>query len=125
MAKILVAVEDFEVRERITAATSAEGHEVIEGDDGQEVVELVSSTLPDLVLVDAMMPVFNGYEVCEMLRNDITVDNALPIIIVTGSDGDPSMRDRVGATEFLAKNHEVHQLRDLLVEQLGPKANPR
>lgn len=125
MAKILIADEDFSVREVLAATVSGEGHDVFEASDGQEAIETALREQPDLVFLGAMMPVFNGYETCEMLRNDPEVPQSLPIILVSGFNVDVRARERVGADEAIGVSPTAAELRDLLVRHLGDKANPR
>ena len=124
MALVLVAVGDFVTREAIVAGVEAEGHDVIEINDGQEAIEVISKKMPALALIDVSLPIFNGYEVCEILRNDSSIPATLPIVLLADRDADSRDRDRVGATAYLTKNPMLHELRDMLVAQLGTEANP-
>lgn len=125
MAKILVADDDMASLDVMALALSAEGHEVLCATNGQEAYEMTLTDQPDLVLLDIMMPIYSGYEVCELLRNDTSVPPELPIVFLTSMDADKRMMEKVGATDHLPKRHMVVELRDLIVKHLGEKANPR
>ncbi|MBX7258804.1 MAG: response regulator [Candidatus Hydrogenedentes bacterium] len=125
MAKILVADDDMASLDVMALALSAEGHQVLCATNGQEAYELTLSDQPDLVLLDIMMPIYSGYEVCELLRNDTSVPPELPVVFLTSMDADKRMMEKVGATDHLPKRHMVVELRDLIIKHLGEKANPQ
>ncbi|MEK6211094.1 MAG: response regulator [Pseudomonadota bacterium] len=64
------------------ASLAAQGYEIITATDGEEALTAVSKHLPDLVLLDVMMPKLDGIEVCRRLRADSTLP-FIPIILVT------------------------------------------
>lgn len=124
MAKVLVADDDAAALDAMTRVLEAEGHDVLEAVDGHEAVELALRELPDMAFLAVTMPHFNGYEVCQLLREDPSLHQDLPIILLSSVDIDSRTLDKSGATACLARNHLVSELRDLLVECLGPKAVP-
>ncbi len=80
--------------------------EVIEAEDGASGLEMFQSTVPDFVVVDWAMPIFNGLELTRMLRNvDSSINPYVPIIMITGhSDKKKVMEARdAGVTEFICK----------------------
>jgi len=83
MAKTVLVVEDFEdVRNAMKILVQLGGHEVIEAADGQEAVERAGTHLPDLILMDLAMPVFDGIEATRELRSDPKTSH-IPIVAVT------------------------------------------
>ncbi len=125
MATILIADDDIVARDVIETSLVAEGHEVIGVMDGREAIDAALEHHPDMIFLAAALPIFNGYETCEILRNDPEISATLPIILLTTLEVDVRMRDRVGATECFPKSHTSNELQDLLVTHLGPKANTR
>lgn len=102
--KILV-VDDHSVS-RMTAVTllGMEGYAVIEADGGVAAIELVRQQQPDLILLDVMMPEMDGFEVCQLLKQDEHT-RLIPIIFVTALH-DRRSRIRgieVGADDFISK----------------------
>jgi DNA-binding response OmpR family regulator len=80
------------------------GFEVLEAQDGTEALEEVRRRLPDVMLLDIMMPGIDGFEVCEILRGDeATAD--LPIIMLSArADAQSVSRGlSLGATKYLTK----------------------
>jgi DNA-binding response OmpR family regulator len=80
------------------------GYETASAGNGQEALERVATEAPDLILLDIMMPIMDGFEVCRILKGD---DDArlIPIVIMTALDG---IDDRIkgieaGADDFLTK----------------------
>ena len=68
MSKILVVEDNLPNRELIREILESCGHEVIEAEDGQQALERLKETKPDLVLLDLQMPVLDGYAVVRQLR---------------------------------------------------------
>ncbi len=103
-ATILV-VDDLESTARLfTRLLTRDGHRVIVARDGGEALELVARGQPDLVLMDVMMPVLDGFETCHRLKRDAST-RLVPIVLVTALQ---DTRDRirgleVGADDFISK----------------------
>ena len=102
--KILV-VDDVELNLELqkTYLTSS-GYDVVVAMDGEEALEKVETEHPDLVLLDVMMPKLNGFEVCQILKNDPKTQ-FIPVIMVTALQ---DVEDRVrgiesGADDFISK----------------------
>jgi adenylate cyclase len=80
------------------------GYETVSASNGQEALEKVAAEAPDLIMLDVMMPIMDGFEVCRILKgNDET--RLIPIVIMTALDG---IDDRIkgieaGADDFLTK----------------------
>lgn len=122
MARILIADDDAASQDVMRVALLAEGHDVLCASDGLEAYEMTLAQKPDLVFLDVMMPVCDGFEACRKLRADPDVPKALPIIFLTSVDMDNRKLVEVGGTAHLPKRHMVSELRDVLVKHLGPEA---
>jgi len=103
-SKILV-VDDVPVNIKLQKTyLSAVGYEVIDAQDGEEALEKVQTELPDLVLLDVMMPKLNGFQVCEKLKNSSDT-RFIPVIMVTALN---ELEDKIkgieaGADDFICK----------------------
>ena len=103
-ARVLV-VDDIEVNRRLLEAKlSVEYYEVITADGGAAALDLAKSELPDIILLDVMMPEMDGFEVCRRLKSDPAVMH-IPVIMVTALS---EQKDKVtgleaGADDFLSK----------------------
>ena len=95
------------------------GFEVLEAQDGPEALEEVGRRIPDLMILDIMMPGIDGFEVCEILRHqEETAD--LPIIMLSArADAESVNRGlMLGATKYLTKpvmpDELTHHVREVL-----------
>ncbi|MDJ0616513.1 MAG: two-component system response regulator [Calothrix sp. MO_192.B10] len=102
--KVLVADDHAASRMTAVALLAMEGYEVIEADSGALVVDIVIQKQPDLVLLDVMMPEIDGFQVCQLLKQDERT-RLIPVIFITALN-DRRSRIRgieVGADDFLSK----------------------
>ncbi len=117
---IILVVEDNPVERQLVGKILRNANfEVIAVDCGEVVLETVISYQPDLILLDALLPDIDGFEVCQHLRAH-PKGAYIPVIMLTGLDDVASinMAYEVGATDFFTKpiNHSmlVHRIRYLL-----------
>ena len=116
--KILVVDDSASQRMIVAALLMKEGHTVIMACDGEEAVAKAKSELPDLIIMDIVMPGLNGFQATRAITNDETTWH-IPVILLTSKDMDS---DRIwalrqGATAFLNKpvdHAELLQLIDTL-----------
>jgi diguanylate cyclase (GGDEF)-like protein len=103
-AKILIVDDDPVVRSLMQDALEDDGFTVVEAADGVEACRRCAEEVPLLVIVDAVMPNMDGFELCQTLRRG-TSTNHLPILMATGLEGDASIARayEVGATDFISK----------------------
>ena len=86
MYKILIADDEPQIREILRVYFEKEGFQVVEAADGKEALQQITKERPDILLLDVMMPVMDGIEVCTLVRKKYE----LPIIMLTakGEDDD-------------------------------------
>jgi class 3 adenylate cyclase len=104
-AQRILVVDDTPLNVKLLAdLLQVEGYTVETADSGQAGLEKVASFLPDLLLLDVVMPGMSGYEVCQALRKDPATE-ALPVVLVTALDPDSERIKglEAGADEFLSK----------------------
>jgi sigma-B regulation protein RsbU (phosphoserine phosphatase) len=80
--KILIVDDNMVNRKLLFGILKKEGYELIEAKDGEEAIEIALRELPDLILLDIMMPKKDGYEVCAELKSKRCMDN-IPIIFLS------------------------------------------
>jgi diguanylate cyclase (GGDEF)-like protein len=101
---ILIADDDPMMRFQLKRVLEQEGHRVAEAQNGQQCLDLYLQISPDLVLLDALMPVIDGFDCCAKLQT-LPVDLLAPVLMITGLDDTASI-DRafeVGATDYATK----------------------
>ena len=105
---IVVADDDPQLLRLMTRNLEFEGYEVLPASDGQQALAEIESHVPDLVLLDVMMPKMDGFTVCHRVREFSSV----PIIIVTarGQDQDKVRGLDLGADDYLTKPFSVDEL---------------
>lgn len=81
-----------------------QGYRIITAADGQEGLDVAKRVHPDLIIMDVVMPVLNGFQATRKLRNDQDTAN-IPVIMVTtkGQETDINWGKRQGANEYLVK----------------------
>ncbi|MEO1376900.1 MAG: two-component system response regulator [Cyanobacteria bacterium J06635_10] len=102
--KVLVVDDHAASRMTAVALLGMEGYSVIEAESGSAALHLVSENQPDLILLDVMMPEMDGFEVCQLLKQDEQT-RLIPVIFITALN-DRRSRIRgieVGADDFLSK----------------------
>ncbi len=103
-ARILV-VDDIEVNVRLLEARlTAEYYEVTGANDGPTALAKAAEMLPDIILLDVMMPGMDGFEVCRRLKEDLATRH-IPVVLVTALDGHANRIAGLdaGADDFLTK----------------------
>ena len=93
MCKILVADDEPDMRSLLSDLLEEAGHEVTEAENGQVAYQQIQQDVPDVVLMDVLMPMMNGIQVLQRLRND-PATQSLPVILLTAfslSDEDTSI----------------------------------
>ncbi|MFZ0818773.1 MAG: response regulator [Candidatus Acidiferrales bacterium] len=104
MATILIADDNSNIQKMVTLAFKDEGIEVVAVGNGEAAVRKAPEIMPDLVLADIFMPVRNGYEVCEFMKQDARLAH-VPVVLLVGAFDpfDEREAQRVGADGVLKK----------------------
>lgn len=103
-ARILVADDSDDVRLALQTLLEGAGHEVMEAGNGEEAVGLAQAFMPDLILLDVMMPKVDGFKALGLLKADPATKN-IPVIMVTARGGrnDEETARGLGAFDYLHK----------------------
>ncbi|HEX4474738.1 MAG TPA: response regulator [Polyangiaceae bacterium] len=102
--RILVVEDQDSIRRMIEALISARGYKVTAVNSGTKAIDVALTDPPDMVLLDLMVPGYDGFEVCRRLRKNPTT-RAVPILIISAMD-DPDSRTKAadaGATAYYTK----------------------
>ena len=108
---ILVVDEDPYLRDVLTQKLEALGYRVAEARNGKEALERVQREPPDLIILDVMMPVMDGFEACRRLKDDEDT-RLIPIVMMTAllAQEDRIRGIEVGADDFLTKPVDEREL---------------
>jgi DNA-binding response OmpR family regulator len=109
--RILIVDDNESARFTLETLLLPEGYNLVVLDSGQEALAFVDEFLPDVILLDVMMPDMNGFEVCQRLReNPKTAD--IPIIMLTALDDQASRLRGLesGADDFISKPYSRIEL---------------
>ena len=111
MTKILVAEDERDIRELINFTLRLNGYDVVSASDGEQALELALKEAPDLVLLDIRMPRLNGYEVCELIKNNEATKH-IPVVFLTakGQENEVEQGMQAGATDYILKPFSPDQL---------------
>lgn len=106
--KVLVVEDDNNIAELLRLYLQKDGFEVSHAADGGKAVEMAREIQPDLVLLDIMLPVMDGWQVCRELRKTMK----MPIIMLTakGETEDKVSGLEMGADDYIVKPFEVKEL---------------
>ncbi len=120
--RILVVDDEAHIVRIVKARLEANNYEVLTAYDGLSGIDNAVRFKPDLILLDIMMPVMDGYEVCRRLKAD-SMTSGIPIIVFSATD-QPSVIERItraGATDFIVKPFDG----DVLIYEIGMILNRR
>jgi two-component system, chemotaxis family, chemotaxis protein CheY len=114
---ILVVDDDPDILDALSEILEAEGYEVDRARHGQEALSRLDQRHPDLILLDLMMPVMDGWEFAQALRR--REDGAQVPVVVLSADRQAGAKARVvGARAFLAKPFELNELLRVVSESV-------
>ncbi len=116
-ATILIAEDHMDSREALRALLEAFGYGVLVATNGREAVDLAFTESPDLILMDIMMPVLDGFEATRQLRDDVRT-HAIPIIAVTAMEGAKELALHAGANDYVRKPIDIRTLLQKMDELL-------
>ena len=116
-ATVLVCDNEAPLRALVRAALNPGGYRIVEARDGNESVELARAELPDVIVLDMMMPGRSGLEVLEGLRDDPALATT-PVVMLTAraQAADEAAAVDAGADHFLSKPFSPLELADLVAE---------
>jgi DNA-binding response OmpR family regulator len=119
-ARILIADDEPNIVISLEYLMKREGHEVLIARDGQQAIDAILRDRPDLVLLDVMMPLKTGFEVCQAVRaNDAVKDTPILMLTAKGRETDVAKGLGVGATAYMTKPFSTREMAQKVRELLG------
>lgn len=121
-ASILIADDDPNILLALRYLMQREGHAVRTAIDGQQTLDAVAQSVPDLVLLDVMMPKASGYDVCRTLRASSAYDD-MRIVMLTakGREADQQAGLALGADAYISKPFAIGDVVECVANVLAKK----
>jgi len=121
--KILIADDEPNILISLEFLMKREGYEVVVARDGQEALTAIERERPALVLLDVMMPVKTGFDVCHEVRASETLRDSLILMLTAkGRDTDVAKGLALGANAYMTKPFSTRELVQKVREMLGEAA---
>ena len=121
MTRILAVDDEPHILRLVSFSLSSKGFEMLEASDGLSALEIAEREKPDLVLLDVMMPVLDGYETCRRLKaNPETADIPVVMLSAKSQKAEQAVGLQAGAIDYICKPFTpkdlVEQVRGFLGE---------
>jgi two-component system alkaline phosphatase synthesis response regulator PhoP len=125
--KILIADDEPDILEMLEYALERDGFEVYKAHDGEDTLRKAVKHMPDIILLDVMMPKVDGIEVCRTLRNDSKFENTIILILTARSEEYSEVAGfEAGADDYVTKPVKIRSLLHRLgaLQRRGTKPAP-
>lgn len=120
MKKVLIVDDEQDIVESLQFVLEAAGFECHCAYNGEEGLNLAREILPDLIILDVMMPKINGFKICRLLKYDSKYRN-IPILMVTARSQmeDKQIGEETGVDEYITKPFELDEIVEKVKGYLG------
>lgn len=121
--KVLIIDDDDTYRSVLNDVLTESGYLVFEARSGAEGMEQARHANPDVILLDIMMPVMDGYQTCRQLRHN-PATREIPIIMLTAlTDSEARFKSKeAGADDYIAKPYPAQEMKSRIDRQLRRRA---
>lgn len=120
---VLVVDDDPDILEALSEILEAEGFEIRRARNGKEALERLEPDPPHLILLDLMMPVMDGWEFAQRMRQKPPSVAGIPLIVLSADRNVGSKAKDIGAVGHLAKPFELNDLLSMVRHSLGPSVD--
>lgn len=111
VSRLLIVEDEADIRDLLAYNLRAAGHEVIESDSGLDALAQARRAMPDLILLDLMLPDLSGTEVCRKLKSDpATADIRVVMLTARAEEIDRVVGFELGADDYVVKPFSVREL---------------
>lgn len=120
MKKILIADDEHKIIMTLEYAFRKAGYEVFIARDGSEVLEILKTEIPDIILLDIMMPNVDGYTTLSEIKKNEKLKN-IKVIFLSAKTGEADIRKglELGADAYVTKPYSIKKLTEKVEELLG------
>ena len=124
MKKVLIVDDEQDIVESLQFVLESAGFECHCAYNGEEGLNLAREILPDLIILDVMMPKINGFKICRLLKYDNKYKN-IPILMVTArsQNEDKLIGEETGVDEYITKPFDLDEIVEKVRGYLNEKAN--
>ena len=106
---ILIVEDDAGIRVVVEDTLKSQGYHVVSADNGRKGLELVEETKPDLIILDVMLPMMDGFEICKRLRN-AGITSPIMMLTVKDEEVDKVLGLELGADDYVTKPFSLKEL---------------
>lgn len=117
---IVIAEDQSDIAQLVLFKLNRQGYEVFWGKNGREALDLINENQPDLVILDVMMPIMDGFEVLRTIKNDPATKD-IPVIMLTAKTMEEDILKGFdsGAVDYIGKPFSVTELAARVKAVLG------
>jgi DNA-binding response OmpR family regulator len=124
--KILIVEDEAYIRlliEQTLEELEEQGVELLEADNGKDALRLIQEARPQLVFLDVMIPLINGFEVCRIVKRELKMmDTMIVILTAKGQEYDQQTGEEVGANLYMTKPFDPDELLELATKVISSDA---
>ena len=119
---ILVIDDDPTLTTMVESRLKANGYSAVSANDAAIGLETAIKDIPDLIILDVMMPIINGYNMCTLLKSEQRTKK-IPIVMLTSraEEQDKAIGREVGVDAYLTKPFKMEELLKTIEDLLRPK----
>lgn len=124
MKKILIVDDEQDIVESLKFVLDTSGYNCFTAYNGEDGLKLAKELMPDLIILDVMMPKINGYKISRLLKYDNKYKN-IPIIMITARSQaeDKLIGEETGADEYITKPFDLDEVLRLVEKHLCKEQN--
>ena len=106
LGKIVILEDEELLLDILTRKFKEKGYQVFSETDGKKGLEMIKSQKPDLILLDLVMPLMDGFEVMRILKDDSSLKH-IPIIVISNSGNEKEIQEslKIGAADYIIKTN--------------------
>jgi diguanylate cyclase (GGDEF)-like protein len=120
--RVLILDDDTSITDLLSEIMKTEGYEVMSSNSPKDMLFLARQFVPDVLLLDIMMPELDGYDVCEFFKRDAQLRFTRILVLTARDDRDSRVRCyKAGADLFIPKPFEVEELRQIVANHMESK----
>ena len=117
--RILVVEDDFDISNMLRIYFGGQQYEVQIAPRGGDALQMTRKQLPNLIILDIMLPDMNGYDVCQRVRRIVDYNPYVVILTARGNSNDRQRAEAIGANDFMTKPFNPARLMNQLSEIWG------